>query len=142
MKKLDYIPCLCVLNITSWQGISPDAEHVYGHLILVQQNTDPDYGLISVDNIDDWRPGGEKIQLKKTLTLEEARLLDQKHGGHTYEYSILRGTKTKTGSFNSITELTKFAIKKYKRMKLDCDFISLYQWEKFDDTIIIKRAEL
>lgn len=138
MKKLDYIPCLCVLNISSWVGISPLADHLYGHLHLVRQNTDPDYGSITIDNIEEWRPDGEVIELRKTLNLEDAKLLDEKSGGKTYQYSIMRGTLTTTNRFNSIDEVTKFAIKTYKKLKLDCDFISLYGWEKFEGTVIIK----
>ena len=142
MKKLDYIPCLCVLNISSWQGISPDAEHVYGHLTLVKQNTDPDYGLITIDNIEEWRPDGEVIELQKPLTLADAKLLDEKSGGKTYQHSVMLSAnynkKTYSGRFNSVDEVTKFAIKTYKRMKLNCDFISLYQWERFNETMIIK----
>lgn len=138
MKKLDYIPCLCVLNITSWAGYSPDAEHVYGHLTLVQQCDDPDFGLITIDNIEEWRPGGEVIQLRKVLTLADAQILDKKSNGHSYTHNVMRA-RTTIDKFNSIDEVTKYAIRKYKRMKLNCDFISLYEWEKFKGTVIIKK---
>lgn len=138
MKKLDYIPCLCVLNITSWAGYSIGATHFYGKFTLVQQCTDPDYGLITLDNIVDWRPGGEDIELKKALTIKDAKLLDEKEGGHTWEYSVRLG-RMLSNKFNSIEELTKFAIKKFNNMKLNCNFISLYEWEKFKGTVIIKK---
>jgi hypothetical protein len=139
MKKLNYIPCLCVLNITSWMGYSPDAEHVYGHLTLVEQPDDPDYGPINIDTIEDWRPGGEVIELKKRITLDEAKLLDKKSNGHSYERNFMLGGRTPINKFNSIEEVTKYAIRKYKNLKLNCDFISLYEWEKFKGTVIIKK---
>ena len=76
--------------------------------------------------------------------METARALDEKSGGKTYEYSVLRGKehnyKFYTNRFDSIEEVTKFAIRKYRRLKLNCDFISLYHWEKFDKTKIIKNT--
>ena len=136
---MNYIPCLCVLNITSWQGISIGTTHFYGKLTLVEQCSDPDFGLITIDNIEDWRPGGEEIELKKKMTLEDAKIKDKKDNGKTWQYNVMRNpSKILTQGFNSIDEITKFAIKKYKRMKLECDFISLYEWEKFKDTQIIK----
>jgi len=113
--KLSYTPCLCVLNITSWAGISIGATHFYGKLTLVEQCTDPDYDQITPDNIEDWRPGGEEIELKKKLTLEEAIFKDEKDNGTTWQYSVMRNPgKILTQGFNSIDEITKFGIKKYK----------------------------
>lgn len=138
MKKLDFIPCLCVLNITSWSEFCLDADHVYGRLTLVKQHNDPDYDPISIDNIEEWVPDGKDIELRKRLTLEDARLLDEKGGGRTYQLSVQRGTPTYTNRFNTINEVTKAGVKKFKRLKLNCDFISLYQGEKFKDSVIIK----
>jgi hypothetical protein len=136
--KLDYIPCLCVLNITSWAGYSIGATHFYGKLVLVKQCTDPDYGLITLDTIEDWSPSGEEIELKKVLTIKDAKLLDEKEGGHGWEGSVRRG-RMLSNKFNSIEEVIKFGIKKYKQLKLNCDFISLYEGEKFKETVIIKK---
>lgn len=135
--KLNYKPCLCVLNITSWVGYSPDAEHVYGKLKLVEQNTDSDYSQITIDTIEEWRPAGEEIELKRKISIRESIELDKKDGGHTYQRSAELG-RCISDRFDTIENLTKFAIKKYKRLKLECDFISLYEWEKFKDTKIIK----
>jgi len=141
MKKIEFIPCLCVLNITSWAGYSPGAEHVYGRLTLVEQHNSPDYDPISIDNIEEWAPNGKDIELRKRLTLEDARLLDEKSGGRTYQLSVQRGTPTYTNRFNTINEVTKAGVKKFKQLKLNCDFISLYEGEKFKDSIIIKGDE-
>ena len=136
--KLTYKPCLCVLNITSWVGYSPDAFHVYGKLKLIEQNTDPDYGLITIDNIEDWRPGGEEIQVRKKLTMDQAKIFDQKDGsGHSWQRAVELG-RCSTDRFDSFDEINKAGIKKFKRLKLNCDFISLFNWEKFDNTVIIK----
>jgi hypothetical protein len=118
--------------------MSIGATHFYGKLQLVQQCTDPDYGPITLDNIEEWAPGGIDIQLKRKLTMKTAKELDEKHGGNTYQYSVSAGVRTLTEGWDSIEELTKFAIKKYKSLKLNCDFISLYEGEKFKDTVIIK----
>jgi hypothetical protein len=139
MKKLNYKPCLCVLNISSWVGYSPDAEHVYGKLKFIQQNTDDDYGLITIDNIEEWRPAGEEIQLRKKLTIEQAKIFDQKDGsGYSWRRAVELDKRATTDRFDSFDEINKVGVKKYKSLKLDCPFISLFEWEKFNETVIIQ----
>jgi len=77
-KKYDNIK-LAILNITSWCGQCADAEHVYGHLILC--NSDK----ITIETVEEWGVSsmGESIELRRPLTLELAKVLDKKCGGHS-----------------------------------------------------------
>ena len=69
-----------VLNITTWKHTCPDADHHYGHLYLCELS-------IPIEEVDQWTMSslGKKIELEKEMTLDEAKELDAKDGGHTYQ---------------------------------------------------------
>jgi len=142
--KFKFEPCLCVLNITSWRGISIGADHYYGKLLFVEQNTDPDYGKITIENIDNWLPNSIDFEVKQPLTLEMAKRLDIKYQSNgTYVSSFKlheHGKKTYINQFDSIDEINECAIKIFKMFGLEIDFISLYEMQKFSKTLIIKRS--
>ena len=81
------------LVISSWTGISIEAEHFYGKLIFRDK-----YETI------------QEIELKRKLSLKEAKLLDKKDDCHTWQ--ILRETER----FNSTNDIQKLAIKTYKKL--------------------------
>ena len=131
MKWQDDRPIVLVaLNITSYCGISLDAEHYYGHLILIRSPR------ITTKNINNYGSSGEPIKLERPITREMALHLNKKDG----EIGIC--TTHRPGEisdrFNTTEELTDFAIKEYKKLNLDVPFISLYRDRKFKETVIIQ----
>jgi len=129
---------LVILNITSWVGQCGDAEHVYGHLILC------DIEDVTVDNIEEWGVSsmGESIELRRPLTLELAKVLDKKSGGHSNQRALRLVTEEpkfaeenpdygKTNKFDTFDEVVKIAIEKWKELDINCPFISLYEGEKY-----------
>jgi hypothetical protein len=129
---------LAILNITSWVGTSSDAEHVYGHLILSSKKE------VTVDNVEDWNVNylGEKIEIRRPLTLKLAKSLDKKDGRNTNQrhFRMIQddpklinefpdlGT---TNRFDTFEEVVNAGIEKWKELGLDCPFISLYEGEKY-----------
>lgn len=131
---------LAILNITSWAGLCADATHVYGKLILCDKES------INLDNVTEWNVNhlGDDIELRQPMTLQMAIKLDAKDGGKTYQRAVrLRATFENdpdfeelynTNRFDTFEEVENFAIAKWKELKLDCPFISLYESNKYDFT--------
>ena len=129
---------LAILNITSYAGQCADAEHVYGHLIL---STNPE---VNTDNIEDSnvRYLGKSIEIRRPLTLELAKALDEKDGHriHQRRFRLLTedpewikefpdsGT---TDRFDTFDEAVNAGIEKWKELDIDCPFISLYEGSKY-----------
>lgn len=65
---------LAILNITSWAGQCSDAEHLYAHLILSENEK------VNIDNVEEYNVKylGERIEMRRPLTLELAKHLDKK----------------------------------------------------------------
>jgi hypothetical protein len=136
---------LAVLNITSWVGQCGDATHVYGHLILSHQKE------VTIDNIEDWNVKylGTSIELRRPLTLEIAKALDEKDGHNTYQRhyrmmqenpDLCKELDAKVGEensygftdrFDTFQEVVDFAVAMWKELGINCPFISLYEGEKY-----------
>ena len=117
-----------VVNITSWRGISPGAEHYYAKLMLVE-TTKNIYKLA-----DEPHSGKEleEIELRRTIADEEARYLNKKE--HCYSWRA----GDSTGRFNNMTEI-KTAVAEYMKEKgIVCDAVLLHNWDvETDDDFII-----
>jgi hypothetical protein len=129
---------LAILNITSYVGQCADAEHVYGHLIL---STSPD---VNIDNIEGYNVKflGENIEIRRPLTQELAKALDEKEGHRVYQRKFrmiaedpeLIKEFPDTGStdrFDTFDEVVDAGILKWKELDIDCPFISLYEGDKY-----------
>lgn len=119
-------PTLAILNITSYSGQCSDAEHLYGRLIICEQ---PD---ITIDNVTEWsvRYLGESVEVFRDVSYEEACQLDEKDGTVVYTHLWKDGDK-RTSRFNTFDEVVTAGIEKWKELKLDCPFISLYEGDKY-----------
>ena len=118
---------LAVLDITSFSGISADAEHVYGYLIL---STRPE---VTIANIEEHIVSslGKVIKLEYEMSIEDAIALDKKDSsGGIYRRQWELGERT-TGRFNTFEQAVAAGIAKWKELGLDCPFISLYEGEKY-----------
>ena len=126
---------MAVLNISSYRGYCADAQHYYGKLVLsevpVTEKTVTDWTILHL---------GEVIQLKHEMTLEEAKELDKKDGGHTYERSWELGMRT-TDRFNTLDAVhLAGGLEWKKQLKLhdhDFPFINLYEGERYDKTKLL-----
>lgn len=124
---------LAVINITSWVGQCSDAEHCYGELILINQSN------VDTESIVEWNLkyiGGEHIELRREITLEEAQALDIKNQNFgMYQRHWRNGEKT-VDKFNELHEVVDAGMRKYHELGLTCPLINLYEGEKYDETII------
>lgn len=128
---------LAILNITSWCGISSDAEHVYGTLILSKNEE------VTIDDVEDWNVKylGKNIEIRQPITLEMAIKFDEKDGGKFYQRAFHRKDELKdnddfnefiqTNRFDSFDDVVAAGIKKWRELDIDCPFISLYNGEKY-----------
>ena len=138
------IPCvmpriyLAILNITSWAGQCGDAEHVYAHLILSEKET------VTISNVEEYNVNylGEKIELRRPLTLELAKQLDKKDGHNSnqrafricnedHEFAKENPDYGKTNRFDTFEQAVNVGIEKWKELNIDCPFISLYEGGKY-----------
>lgn len=128
---------LAILNITSWAGQCSDATHLYGHLILCNKD-------IAIENISDWNVKylGENIEIRRVITKEIAEKLDAKDGNNSYsrmfrhitEDSELLSVSPKYGTtnrFDTFQEVVDAGVAKWKELKLECPFISLYEGDRY-----------
>lgn len=134
---------LVILNITSWCGISLDAEHYYGKLILCNKKE------VTIDNVCDWNINhlGDEIEIRRKLTKRLAKELDKKDGFGNFNlmsYNESRGNKEMadniegtTNRFDTIKQVIDIGIREYNKLNLTCPFICLYDGIKFSDTIIL-----
>lgn len=122
---------LAILNITSWAGQCGDAEHVYGHLILSEKEH------VNIDNVDEYNVNylGEKIEIKRPLTLQLAKKYDKKDGHNSYQRSLKYAEDNpeygQTNKFDTFNEVVNAGIEKWKELNINCPFISLYEGEKY-----------
>lgn len=128
---------LAILNITSWVGVCGDAEHLYGHLILCERN-------INIDDIVEWNVShlGEKIEIRRPLTLELAKKLDKKDKFNSNqrafrifnedpEFAIENPEYGTTIRFDTFDEVVRAGVEKWKELDINCPFISLYEGDKY-----------
>ena len=87
-------PKMAYLVISSWIGVGIGAEHFYGKITFR-----------STSRVDT-----REKELKRKLSLNEAKALDKKDGCHTWR--VLRETER----FNSSDDIRKLAIKTYKKL--------------------------
>jgi len=129
---------LAILNITSWVGQCGDAEHVYAHLILSEKEN------VNIDNVEEFNVNylGEKIELRRPLTLELAKQLDKKDGHNSNqrayricnedpEFAKENPDYGKTNRFDTFEQAVNAGIEKWKELNINCPFISLYEGEKY-----------
>jgi hypothetical protein len=122
---------LAILNITSDIGVCPDAEHLYGKLILSENEN------INIHNVEDWNISflGKKIEIQQPLTLKIAKKLDKKDGGNIhqrkYRYAKDNPEYGFTQRFDTFEEIVATGIAKWKELNLNCPFISLYEGKKY-----------
>jgi hypothetical protein len=128
---------LAILNITSWVGYSSDATHLYAKLILSEKEN------VGIDEVEDWNVNhlGKEIELKRPLTLELAKQLDEKDGYHSNQRAFRLAQDPdiakenldygKTIRFDTFDECIKAGIEKWKELDIDCPFISLYEGGKY-----------
>lgn len=136
---------LAIINIISWAGQCADAEHVYGHLILSTNKE------VTVDNVEEYNVKylGNKIELKREISLAEAIALDAKdQTGGAYEYDWNMGNKD-TVRFKTFSQVVEAGVKAWRALGIDCPLISLYEGEKYyaneyepSDTVIIMKREV
>ena len=129
---------LAILNITSWVGQCGDAEHVYAHLILSENEK------VNIDNVEEFNVKylGERIELRRPLTLELAKQLDKKDGHNSNqrafricnedpEFAKENPDYAKTNRFDTFEQAVNAGIEKWKELDINCPFISLYEGEKY-----------
>lgn len=129
---------LSILNITSWVGTCTDAEHVYAHLILSEHKE------VNIDNVEDWNVKylGERIELRRPLTLELAKQLDKKDGHRTNQRHFITCNEDPefakenpdygtTNRFDTFEQAVNAGIEKWKELNIDCPFISLFEGRKY-----------
>lgn len=141
---------LAILNITSWVGYDSDAEHVYAHLILSENEK------VNIDNVNEYNVNylGNKIEILRPLTLELAKELDKKDKFNSNQraYRICKEDPEfakenpeygYTNRFDTFEQVVNAGIQKWKELNLNCPFISLYEGDKYvknsyseDETII------
>lgn len=135
---------LAILNITSWVGVSSNATHLYGHLILSTEKK------VNIGNVDEYNVNhlGEKIELFKEMTLSDAKKLDNKDKSFGRNQRHWRNGDKKTNRFDNFDEVVKAGVKKWKELDIESDFISLYEGEKYhtnkydiSETIILQYGE-
>lgn len=110
---------LAILNITSWAGQSSNAKHVYGNLILSIHHN------VNIDNVEDWNVKylGENITIKRPLTLELAKQLDEKDGYYSNQRAFTKCNEDpefaeenpdygKTNRFDTIEQVVNAGIEK------------------------------
>jgi len=130
---------LAILNITSWAGQCSDATHLYGKLILCEMKG------VTIDNVHEWNVShlGKSIEIQRPLTLELAKSLDKKSGGHSYQraYRIVTDNPEMikdmeyygyTNKFDTFDQIVNAGIEKWKELNINCPFISLYEGEKYE----------
>lgn len=130
---------LAVLNITSWVGQCGDASHVYAHLILSKSEE------VNIENVEDFNVNylGEKIELRRPLTLELAKQLDKKDGHNSNQRAFRISNEDPefakenpdygtTNRFDTFEEAVNMGIEKWKELNINCPFISLYEGEKYE----------
>lgn len=129
---------LAILNITSWAGQCDNAEHVYGHLILSEKEE------VTINNVDEWNVKylGKSIEIKRPLTLELAKKLDEKDGHNINkrrfrtcsedpEFAKENPDYSSTSRFDTFEEVVNAGILKWKELDLNCPFISLYEGQQY-----------
>lgn len=129
---------LAILNISSYCGMCGDATHLYGHLILSEQEK------VNVDNVHEWGviTLGEEIEIRRPLTFEIASSLDEKEGGHSNQRRFRLTTENPdyikenpelgtTYRFDTFEEVVSAGIAKWKELDIDCPFISLYEGDRY-----------
>lgn len=131
---------LAILNIDSWAGLCADATHLYGNLILSEKAN------VTIDNIEDHNVKylGENIELKRPLTLELAKKLDEKDGHNSNQRAFRWATDGEhtdfmkeypdsglTERFDTFEQIVDFAVEKWKKLNINCPFISLYKGDKY-----------
>lgn len=121
---------LAIINISSWVGYDPEAEHIYGNLILSEHEN------VTIDNVDEnaVKYLGEKIELEQPLTKEIAKALDEKNEEDVYHHQYLR--RYSTNRFETDERIIEIAKQKYEELQLDCPMINLFEGEKYNGTKI------
>ncbi len=135
-----------IVNITSWMGYSPDAEHLYGKLILC------DEPFITLENIEEYTPEhlGEVIELGRLIDNEEEAIrLDSKNNWDGSHYQRQWYTRTPIKNFNDAQSIINEALKIYKKRNLTCNLISLYNGERYkfikppyEQTVILTHEQI
>lgn len=129
---------LAILNITSWVGQCANAEHVYAHLILSENDQ------VTIDNVEEYNVKylGDRIELTQPLTLELAKKLDKKDGYNSNQRSFRMYNENpefakkhpeygRTNRFDTFEQAVNAGIDKWKELDIKCPFISLYEGEKY-----------
>lgn len=131
---------LAILNIDSWAGQCADATHLYGTLILSEKEN------VTIDNVDDHNVKylGKNIELKRPLTLELAKQLDEKDGSNSNQRAYRWANDGEhadfikeypdtglTEKFDTFEQIVDFAVEKWKELNINCPFISLYKGDKY-----------
>ena len=101
---------LVVLNITSWEGISLNAEHSYGNIILVN------WTGIDFDNIEEFgiNTFGEEVKLERVLSRKDCVKLDKKDGGTSLQKMFDLRETVMTNRFDTIDQITEEGIRYWK----------------------------
>lgn len=128
---------LAIINITTFVGMSFDADHYYGHIIFSELSIEP-------GKASEWSMNslGKSQELSYELTLKDAKALDKKDHHDSYQYSWHHGDKMCT-RFNTPEDVIEAGIKiwreKMKEVGYEFPLINLYEGEKYEDTKILKK---
>lgn len=129
---------LAILNITSYTGQCSGATHVYGKLILCTQKD------VTLENISQYNikylAKNNSFEIRRPLTKKLAKELDKKGGGNTYQrhFRIIEENPDMleemsyfgyTEKFDTIPQVVDAGIAKWKKLDINCPFISLYEGE-------------
>ena len=128
---------MVILNIRQWSIDYSWPWAYYGHLILC---TNPEATFHNIKNFDVSKLG-EKIEVCRELTREEARKIDKREYSSNYTRCWDAGERN-TIRFEDRDELTKAGMEAFKELGLDVPFISLMEGKKTSITRTLNENEV
>jgi len=120
---------IAIINISTYKGITANAEHYYGTLTLMTPDEGDPIKLSQIGGLRDF--SGKKYDISRTLDDAERQYLSEKDGMVYFE-------EDKTLRFNSIDDVYKAGIELYHRLNLDCQLITLFNRKRFKNTVIVE----
>ena len=128
---------IVILNITQWKSDHTYPRCYYGKLILC---TNPDVTFHNIRQFD-VNKLGERIEVTRQLTREEAVKLDKRYHNANYTQCWDEGDMT-TNRFDDYIQATEAGMEMFRELKMDVPFISLLEGKKFYRTRTFNEDEV
>ena len=133
---------LAILNITTFKGITYDADHFYGKLILSKTF----HPITELPNLD-LNSLGSSIEIDRLITLKEAKELDKKDNSFFYQNAWQLNNDRRSSRFNSIEDVLFAGIQEWMKILKHSEdvnenpggfpFTNLYEGKIYDQTILV-----